>query len=47
MPIVARKTKPTLRKPLIQRTWRVKQGIPVPASPLPVARKIAHADNRR
>ena len=35
MPIVARKTKPTLAKPPVERGPRKKQGIPQPASAFP------------
>jgi hypothetical protein len=43
MPIVARKTRPTLQKPPVFRVPRVKQPIPVPASPLPVVVKLKAA----
>ena len=42
MPIVARKTKPKLQKPRPKAVLRVKQPIPAPASPFPVAKaKVA------
>jgi hypothetical protein len=41
MPVVARKTKPMLRKPPVQRGPRRQQAIPVPASPHLVARKVS------
>jgi hypothetical protein len=35
MPVVARKTKPQLKKPPVQRGPRKRQAIPPPASPFP------------
>jgi hypothetical protein len=48
MPVAAKKVRPKLKKPPVQRAPRKRQLIPVPAAPFPVAKQKVepNADDR-